>query len=270
MRRPSDLTPAAWGRLLLLALWVCCTGAFAQGTSADALRDRFAAVRAQSGGKLFDRPIYLQSVDRADSLHSEVYAVVDHPFDMLHHALVRADHWCDILILHLNVKYCRASETSGHDALDVALGRKYDQPLASAHWATFDYRVEQAGNDYLDVRLQAPTGPLGTKDFRILLQAAPLTDRQSLVYMTYAYSFGAAARWATQVYLSTVGSDKVGFSTVGRGADGQPTLVGGVRGMLERNTMRYYLAVDAASHEAVDDGRWRLSFRPRTRARPPP
>jgi len=67
-----------------------------------------------------------------------------------------------------------------------------------------------------------------------------------------------------------VGSDKVGFSIVGQGADGQPTLVGGVRGMLERNTMRYYLAVDAASHEAVDDGRWRLSFRPRTRARPPP
>jgi hypothetical protein len=49
---------------------------------------------------------------------------------------------------------------------------------------------------------------------------------------------------AMKTYLATVGSDKVGFTTVG-GASGDPQYVGGVRGLLERNTMRYYLAIDA-------------------------
>jgi hypothetical protein len=37
----------------------------------------------------------------------------------------------------------------------------------------------------------------------------------------------------------------VGFSVVARRPDGRPVYVGGLRGMVERNTMRYYLAVEA-------------------------
>ena len=47
------------------------------------------------------------------------------------------------------------------------------------------------------------------------------------------------------MYLATSGRDKVGFSVVDRTADGQPVYVGGVRGVVERNTMRYYLALEA-------------------------
>jgi hypothetical protein len=54
-----------------------------------------------------------------------------------------------------------------------------------------------------------------------------------------------AARWAMQVYLGTLGSDKVGFSVTGLQPDGKPTYVGGVRGVVERNTMRYYLAIQS-------------------------
>jgi hypothetical protein len=49
---------------------------------------------------------------------------------------------------------------------------------------------------------------------------------------------------AMQGYLSTVGSGKVGFSVVDR-RGGQPVYVDNVRGVIERNTMRYYLAIDA-------------------------
>ncbi|MOA45409.1 hypothetical protein D3C78_1678040 [compost metagenome] len=48
-----------------------------------------------------------------------------------------------------------------------------------------------------------------------------------------------------QGYLATLGRNKVGFSIVGRRADGQPIHVGGMRGVVERNVMRYYLAVEA-------------------------
>ena len=48
-----------------------------------------------------------------------------------------------------------------------------------------------------------------------------------------------------QAYLGTIGSDKVGFTVVGKQSDGQPLHVGGMRGLVERNTMRYYLAIEA-------------------------
>ena len=43
----------------------------------------------------------------------------------------------------------------------------------------------------------------------------------------------------------TIGSDKVGVTSTSKDAAGQPEYVGGVRGVVERNTMRYYLAIDA-------------------------
>lgn len=46
-------------------------------------------------------------------------------------------------------------------------------------------------------------------------------------------------------YLQTLGRGKVGFSVVGRSSDGRPIHVGGVQGVIERNAMRYHLAVKA-------------------------
>jgi len=48
-----------------------------------------------------------------------------------------------------------------------------------------------------------------------------------------------------QGYLATVGREKVGFTVVGRQSDGRPVYVDNVRGVVERNAMRYYLAIDA-------------------------
>jgi hypothetical protein len=46
-------------------------------------------------------------------------------------------------------------------------------------------------------------------------------------------------------YLSTIGRNKVGFTINGIQPDGKPSYIGGMRGLVERNTMRYYLAIDA-------------------------
>ena len=50
---------------------------------------------------------------------------------------------------------------------------------------------------------------------------------------------------ATSTYLATLGRDKVGFSVVGEDSAGRPQYVQGVRGIIERNAMRYYLALKA-------------------------
>jgi len=52
-------------------------------------------------------------------------------------------------------------------------------------------------------------------------------------------------RVAMQVYLGTTGREKVGFTVDGTQADGQPQHIGGMRGVIERNSMRYYLAIEA-------------------------
>ncbi|HEV7913683.1 MAG TPA: hypothetical protein VGP22_07940, partial [Albitalea sp.] len=150
-----------------------------------------------------------------------------------------------ILILPFNVKQCSASGAAPAQKLELRIGRKYDQPVADAYKVDFDYRLAAAAPDYLKVALNADSGPLGTRDYRIVFEAAPLDDKHSFIHMSYSYGYGFAARLAMQGYLSTVGASKVGFSVVGRSADGQPMYVDNMRGVIERNTMRYYLAIDA-------------------------
>ncbi|MGF1645270.1 MAG: hypothetical protein ACFCUJ_16650 [Thiotrichales bacterium] len=48
-----------------------------------------------------------------------------------------------------------------------------------------------------------------------------------------------------KTYLATVGRDKVGFTLIGERENGQPEYIGGMHGVVERNTMRYHLAIDA-------------------------
>src|SRR5207342_3849458 len=95
---------------------------------------------------------------------------------------------------------------------------------------------------FLSVRLSSADGPLGSHDYQIELQAVPLAAGRSFIHLHYAYSFGNAARLATEGYLATGGSGKVGFTrVVERG--GKVGYVGGMRAAVERNTMRYFLAI---------------------------
>jgi hypothetical protein len=152
-------------------------------------------------------------------------------------ALRNPDAWCDILILHPNVRGCRVSKAP-ETRLAVQLGR-------AEHEMDFAYDVRASSASYLRVGLDAPTGPMGTSGHRIVLEAAPLEGGRSIVRFSYAHGFGASARLAMQAYLGTLGRGKVGFTVAGRDAEGRPVHVGGVRGALERNTMRYYLAIEA-------------------------
>jgi hypothetical protein len=225
----------AWAAALLPAA--------ASAQDAATLRARHAALQDKFANNQFGRPLVLESVETSGDLKGDVYAVVDHPFPMVQQALQSADHWCDILILHLNVKRCRASG-AGAKTINLSVGRKFDQPIEDAYQLNFAYRVVAATNDYLQVLLTADEGPLSTKNYRIQVEVVPVDAKRSVVHMSYAYGYGFAARMAMQTYLATLGSAKVGFTILDR-KDGKPVYQTGVLGLLERNTMRYYLAIDA-------------------------
>ena len=95
------------------------------------------------------------------------------------------------------------------------------------------------------MKLDADEGPLGTRNYRIVLEAVPAEGGQTFIRFSYSYSYGMVGRLAMQSYLGTIGRNKVGFTVLGTDADGQPRYIGGMRGVVERNTMRYYLAIEA-------------------------
>jgi hypothetical protein len=231
----------------LATAWFLCgdVQAQAQAGASDALRSSFEAAREHTRRISLDRPVYLESTETPDRLRGDVYTLVDHPFADVRVALTRAERWCDILILHVNVQYCRATGAPGHELLNAGIGRKIDQPLADVYWLDLVYEVPHGGDDYLNIELKASNGPLGTKDYLIVVEVAAYGAAQSVMHFTYAYSYGFMARLAMQAYLMTGGSKKVGFSVIGANAEGLPTYIGGVRGVLERNTMRYYLAIES-------------------------
>jgi len=226
-----------------LALLVALVPLAAGAQDAATLRARHASLQEKFAKNQFGRPLVLESTQTSGDLKGDVYAVVDHPFAMVQQALQSPEHWCDILILHLNVKRCRAS-SGAPKMLSLAVGRKFDQPIEDAYKLEFGYRVVAASADYLQVQLSADEGPLSTKNYRIQVEAVPVDAKRTVIHMSYAYGYGFAARVAMQTYLSTLGSHKVGF-TVLEQKDGKPVYQAGVLGLLERNTMRYYLAIDA-------------------------
>ncbi|MES2830746.1 MAG: hypothetical protein V4695_01985 [Pseudomonadota bacterium] len=234
---------------LLLLVWVCAGNAAtaAEALNSTALQAKYKDLSVQLKNNQFQRPIYLDSAESTKELAGNIYAVIDQPFASANRALNNPANWCDMLILHLNTKYCRAGGGDGSNSLQVSIGKKHDQPLDDAYPVAFKFTAVASTPDYMHVALHAKEGPMGTSDYRILLEAIPLAEGKTFLHLRYSYAYGIAARVAMKAYLSTAGSSKVGFTrlegTRGDGSDGQ--YVGGVRGVVERNTMRYYLAIDA-------------------------
>ena len=216
----------------------------AQAQDAAALRARHAALQSSLNSNPYNRPIHIESMHDTGDLRGDVYAVVPQGFATVGPALQGMPHWCDILMLHLDVKMCRWSH-AGTDTLMVATARKYDQPLESANAVEFGYRVVASTSDYLRVQLHADTGPMGTHDYHIVLEAVALDAKTSFIHLSYAYSQGFGGRIAMEAYLATLGRDKVGFTVIDHRPDGQPVYINNVRGLVERNCMRYFLAIES-------------------------
>ena len=232
----------------LAGLALCCSLAaapWAQAQDAAALRAHHVALHDALAANAFQRPLVIESSEPVGGLQGDIYARIEEPFAVVERALQNSDHWCDILMLHLNVKQCLANDTPPGTTLGLIIGSKYDQPLADAYRFEFAYHVVDAGADYLQVVLSADQGPLATSHYRIVLEVVALDAGRSFLHMSYAYDYGFVARVAMEGYLATIGRNKVGFSVVGHKPDGQPQYIGKMRGVVERNTMRYYLAIEA-------------------------
>jgi hypothetical protein len=234
-----------FGLVIALVLSFSATGALAYAGAGD-LRAKYDELRGRLHDNVFHRPLYVDSAEAGDSLRGDVYAVLDHPFGEVSSALKKPSDWCDVMILPFNTKYCRAVPGGdGAATLQMRIGRKADQPARDAYPLDLAWRPITATADYFETRLDAANGPFGTRDYRIAVSAVPLDERHTFVHLSYAYGYGFAGKMAMNAYMSTAGASKVGFTVTGRDGNGAPVYIGGVRGAIERNAMRYYLAIDA-------------------------
>lgn len=215
---------AGLGAACLLAL-----ASVAARADADNLRSRHGELKEQLRSNSYGRQLHIDSAESSNTLQGDIYAVLDHPYEKVKEALQDPNAWCDIMLLPFNTKACQA----GGGRLHVRIGRKYNQPVDEAYRLDLNFQRAAAGDDYLQTRLSAPQGPFGTRDYRIVAEAVPLEGGRTFMHLNYAYGFGGAGRFAMQAYLATAGASKVGFTT------------NGMRGAIERNAMRYYLAIDA-------------------------
>ena len=215
----------------------------AQAQDVGGLRARHATLQDKLANNPFGRTLHVESTVTGNAQKGEIYAVIEKPFAVVSRALARPAHWCDVLTLQVNVKGC---EAGGEDTLSALITRKPRDPVDAAHRLDLRFQRRAASADYLHVAMNAPTGPMGTRDYEIRLEAAPLDDGQrTFVHMSYAYTLGTMARIAMDAYLSGPGRDRFGFTVVERRADGSPVYIDGVRGVVERAAMRYYLGVEA-------------------------
>lgn len=243
---PALLAGRARTRAAAAGLWLALAlGTSAQAQDAASLRALHAQLEPALASSPFKRPLLLNSDPTSGEPRGEVQAVIDHPFRSLGQALQRGEQWCEVVMLQTNVKRCTVSGSPPRQTMQLAIVRRFDQPLESAFLVDFQHALRAAGPDYLSVQMNADEGPLGTRDYRLSLEAVPLDARRSFVRMSYSYTNGVAAKLATEAYLATRGRDKVGFSSTGQAADGQTVYVKGMRGVAERNTMRYFLAIEA-------------------------
>ena len=214
-----------------LLLCLCASAAHAQ----DALRQRYANFHGE--------PV-VESRDDGHHAAGEIYGPLPYPFEAVASALKEPSNWCEVLLLHLDTKECRVVKRGASTMLQAGVVTHYDQPASTAYRVELAYRLARDTPEYFDAHLDADDGPADTSDFHIVFEAMRTADGRTFAHMSYSYAYGGLSSLALKLYLVTFGRGKVGFTVVGDD-NGSPRYIGGMRGVVERNTMRYYLAVEA-------------------------
>jgi hypothetical protein len=234
-----------------LLVWAICFGASlaladqSEIRSAASLRAKYVELRPQLANSPFSRPIYLDSSDADSHVKGDIYALVHYPFAVVNEALNDPAHWCDMLLLHVYTRECHSAPDQGGSSVVVNIERKAFALFDNSFTVSFLYRTASTSPDYFDLSLTAATGPMGTSDYRVLLQAIAAEEGATFVHFSYANAYGFAGRMVMQTYLATLGRDKVGFTKTAQHSSDRHSYIGGTRGVVERNTMRYFLALEA-------------------------
>ena len=223
----------------------------AHSTDLGDMQSLYRSLQPRLAQSPFQRELVLDSTESAERLSGDIYATLDAPLASLELVNRSPQRWCEILLLISNTKSCIVGRQDEAPSLQMRMGTKGPQALASTTPMDFRFETSAPQATVLETHLSSAIGPMGTKDGTLRVQAIALGPQKSFIHLHYSYRSSLAGRLATGVYLQTLGRGKVGFSKenapsteASRPADAQ--FVGGVRGIIERNTMRYFMGLSCA------------------------
>lgn len=227
-------------QFLILFLALQSTSVWANNQQQTALLEMYSTIKNKQVDLLQDQPLSIKSKVVDKRLSAEVYAIKKYAFSDLVAKLSKPDQWCHFITLHLNIKAC-LYQLKPDVSLSFFAGRKFYEPVDAAYELRYRFIAEESSDNFFSLLLTADEGPFGTSDYVISLQILKINE-EVLLHMSLSYQTSFSSRLGTSVYLSTIGADKVGFSQK-LNEDGESEFVRGIEGIIERNVMRYYLAL---------------------------
>ena len=209
------------------------------------LSQKFAQLRTALQDNVYGIPLYIESSAENHMMQGEVYGILRHDFSHLRQALTTAANWCDIAPLHLNIKACTYQKLNSHCQLTFYSGRKFYENPEDVYQLAYRFDVLKSEPSYFQTRLASKTGPMGTSDYRIEAEAIPIDATSSFIHFSYAYHYNFFTKLGMNTYLATLGRNKVGFTILNHDPEGKPVYVQGIRGIIERNAVRYFFAIQS-------------------------
>ena len=211
--------------------------------SPDDLRETYEEIEDVLLENNYDTPIHLESEKFNNMISGDVYGIIYHPYKTVSKNITSQINWCEIMPQHLNIKACTYQYINKQCRLTFYSGRKFYEKADDAYQLNYQFKVTTLKDDYFNVTLNLEEGPLDTTDYIINVEAIPLTDSSTFIHLSYEYKYGIWTHIAMSTYFATIGRKKVGFTISGEDKNQKPIYIKGIRGVIERNSMRYYFAI---------------------------
>ena len=192
----------------------------------------------------FGLPLQVHSEERETLVSADIHGIIDQPFRALAATFTEPGGWCDFLVLNPNIKTCTFRREAQETFLTLYIGSKSYRAPESATEQVYRFLVRVRQPEYAAISLTAPQGMLGTTAHRFEFEAGSVAGK-TVVALSSSFEPSMLSKLLTGIYLSTLGRERIGFSRAATEPGVPAGYVRGVKGMIERNVMRYYLALKA-------------------------
>lgn len=208
----------------------------------EELREKYEEIEDILLDNNYGAPIHLES-ENTKQMRGKVYGIIYHPYKVVSRNLASHINWCAIMPQHLNIKACTYQNINNQCRLIFYTGRKFYEKADDVYHLDYQFKVKALNENYFNATLNSDKGPLDTTDYIINIAAIPLTENSTFIHLSYEYKYGMWASLAMSTYFATLGRNKVGFTITGEDKNHNPTYIKGIRGVIERNSMRYFFAI---------------------------
>ena len=110
-------------------------------TGHESLIDEYHQIKKKLEKSSLTIPFYLESSVSNNASRVDIYGTIKYPFDIVENELQLPTNWCDIVLLHSDVRACTYKKVNDTWLLTLYNVKKFQDPLKDAYPMNFEYRV---------------------------------------------------------------------------------------------------------------------------------